>query len=95
MIIDPQRDTPELLADYVSWVGDRITGITGQPKEIAKIAKAWGIYNTRAYRWGVYSMDHTALVFLLNAKGGFEGNIAYGEDPSTAVAKLRMLLAKS
>jgi len=94
--IDPQRDTPEVLGDYVSWVSDRITGITGTPEEIAKIAKAWGVYYARVDLGGDdYTMDHTASVFLLDASGEFQGTIAYREDQATALGKLRNLLAKS
>jgi len=94
--IDPQRDTPAVLGDYVSWVSDRITGITGTPEEIDKIAKAWGVYYERVDLEGEdYTMDHTASVFLLDAKGEFQGTIAYREDQATALGKLRNLLAKS
>ncbi|WP_193337066.1 SCO family protein [Devosia beringensis] len=94
--IDPQRDTPEVLGDYVSWVSDRITGVTGTPEEIAKIAKAWGVYYARVDLGGDdYTMDHTASVFLLDASGEFQGTIAYREDQATALGKLRNLLAKS
>lgn len=94
--IDPERDTPEILGDYVSWVSDRITGITGTPEEIAKIAKAWGVfYKQVPLEGGDYTMDHTASVFLLDAKGEFEGTIAYREDQATALEKLRNLLGKS
>ena len=94
--IDPQRDTPAVLGDYVSWVSDRITGITGSPEEIAKIAKAWGVYYARVDLGGDdYTMDHTASVFLLDANGEFQGTIAYREDQATALGKLRNLLAKS
>ena len=94
--IDPQRDTPAILGDYVSWVSDRITGITGTPEEIAKIAKAWGVYYARVDLGGDdYTMDHTASVFLLDASGEFQGTIAYREDQATALGKLRNLLAKS
>ncbi|MGV8951966.1 MAG: SCO family protein [Cypionkella sp.] len=94
--VDPQRDTPAIMGDYVSWVSDRITGVTGEPSEIDKIVKAWGIYAKKVPLGGdEYSMDHTASVFLLNAKGEFEGTIAYREDAATALGKLRNLLAKS
>jgi protein SCO1 len=94
--VDPQRDTPEIMGDYVSWVSDRITGVTGDPAEIDKIVRAWGIYAQKVPLGGDdYSMDHTASVFLLNARGEFEGTIAYREDAATALGKLRNLLAKS
>lgn len=94
--IDPERDTPAVLGEYVSWVSDRITGITGTPEEIDKIAKAWGVHYERIPLEGAdYTMDHTASVFLLDAKGEFQGTIAYREDSAVALGKLRNLLAKS
>lgn len=94
--IDPERDTPAVLGDYVSWVSDRITGVTGTPDEIAKIAKAWGVYYAQVpLEEGGYTMDHTASVFLLDSKGEFQGTIAYREDNKTALGKLRNLIAKS
>ena len=94
--VDPERDTTAVLGDYVSWVSDRITAVTGDPAEIAKIVKAWGIFAEKVPLGdGAYSMDHTASVFLLNAKGEFEGTIVYGEANATALGKLRNLLAKS
>ncbi len=42
---------------------------------------------------GDYTMDHTASVLLLNAKGEFSGTIAYGESADTAIAKLKRLAA--
>lgn len=94
--VDPERDTPEILGDYVSWVSDRITGVTGSQEEIDKIVKAWGVYAAKVPLEGDdYTMDHTASVFLLDSKGEFQGTIAYGEDSNTAVGKLRNLLAKS
>lgn len=94
--IDPERDTPAILGDYVSWVSDRITGVTGTPEEIAKMAKAWGVYYAKVPLEGEdYTMDHTASVFLLDANGQFQSTIAYREDSAIALQKLRNLLAKS
>jgi protein SCO1/2 len=94
--IDPERDTPELMHGYVEFLGGRVTGITGTPTEIDKIAKAWrAFYEKVPGANGDYTMNHSASVFLVNAEGGFEGTIAYQEDPATAVAKIRKLLGKS
>ena len=94
--IDPARDTPEVLGDYVSWVSDRITGITGDADQIDRLADAWGVFYEKVPLDGDdYTMDHTASVFLLDAKGQFQGTIAYREDMATALGKLRNLLAKS
>jgi protein SCO1/2 len=93
--IDPERDTPEIMDRYVSNVSDRITGITGDPEKIAEMAKAFKIYAKKVPSDdGDYTMDHTASVLLLDGKGAFAGTISYGEDPDTAVNKLKILAAK-
>jgi len=94
--IDPERDGPQIMADYVGWLDGRVTGITGTTEEIDKIAKAWRAYYERVPTDdGSYTMNHTASVFLVNAEGEFEGTIAYQEDPATAVGKIRKLLGKA
>lgn len=94
--VDPERDTPEILNGYVSWVSDRVTGVTGKPEEIARMVKAWKVLGEKVPGEGSdYTMNHTASVFLVNAQGGFEGTIAYQEDATTALAKIRKLLGKS
>lgn len=94
--VDPERDTPAVLGDYVNWVGEGITGVTGEPAEIAKIAKAWGAhYEKVPLEGGGYTMDHTASVYLIDSRGDFQGTIAFREDTTTALGKLRNLLAKS
>jgi protein SCO1/2 len=94
--VDPERDTPEILNAYVSWVSDRVTGVTGKPEEIAKMIKAWKVLGEKVPGEGSdYTMNHTASVFLVNAQGGFEGTIAYQEDAAVAVQKIRKLLGKS
>lgn len=90
--VDPERDTAEIIGDYVSWTG-RATGVTGTLEEVAKAARSWGVYYEKVpLESGDYTMDHTASVFLVNANGEFEGTIAYRENSDTALAKLRRLL---
>lgn len=95
--VDPERDTPKVLKSYVSAVSDRITGITGTRPEINKIIKAYHIYTKKIPIGtdGDYSMDHTAVVFLLNSKGKYDDTIDYGATPSVALAKLRKLISTS
>jgi protein SCO1/2 len=91
--VDPERDTAEIVADYVGWTG-RVTGVTGTPQEVAKATSSWAVYAEKVpLEGGDYTMDHTASVFLVNADGEFEGTIAYRESTDTALAKLRRLLA--
>ncbi len=91
--VDPERDTQEALDDYVSWVSDRITGITGPRAEIDKIIDAFSVHAEKVPMDGAaYNMNHTASVFLLDSRGRYQGTIAYGEDTDTAVGKLRKLV---
>lgn len=89
--VDPERDTPDLLKDYVSSF-PRITGITGNLAEIEKLKSAWKVYAKKVpLEGGDYTMDHTASIFLVKADGTLMGTIAYGEKPDIALAKLKRL----
>jgi protein SCO1/2 len=94
--VDPERDRPEIIHDYVSWLDGRVTGITGTQAEIDKMVAAWRVFAEKVPTDdGGYTMNHTASVFLVNAQGGFEGTIAHQEDPATAVGKIRKLLGSA
>lgn len=90
--VDPERDTPEVLSDYVSAFGDRIMGLTGTPAEIGTVARAHRVFYQRTeLDDGDYTMDHTASVFLFRGDGSFFGTIAYGEAADSAQEKLKRL----
>ena len=95
--VDPDRDTPQIMQEYVSNVSKRIIGISGNAAAVDNVVKGFRIYAKKvpidpAKPDGDYTMDHTASVFLLNNGGRFKGTIAYGEDPDTAVKKLENLI---
>ncbi|WP_454849885.1 SCO family protein [Rhizobium binxianense] len=97
--VDPERDTPDIMNQYVSNVSNRITGISGPPDKIAEVIKGYRLYAKKVpvdekNPNGDYTMDHTASVFLLDSAGRFAGTIAYGENPDTAVQKLKNLISK-
>ena len=94
--VDPERDTPEVLSDYLSAFDGEILGMTGTEEEIAAVAKDYRIYYQRVpLDEGDYTMDHTASILLFRNDGSFMGTIAYGEDADTAVEKLRRLAKAS
>jgi len=94
--VDPERDDAATLKTYVGNVSDRIIGVTGEPDKMAAMLKGYSVYARRVPIEGNadYTMDHTASIYLLDGTGGFFGTIAYGENPDTAVEKLKRL-AKS
>lgn len=90
--VDPERDTPQILGDYISNVTKRVIGITGSPEKMAKVLKDYHIYAKKVpIDGGGYTMDHSAMIILLNSAGGIEGTISWGENPDTAMDKLRRL----
>ena len=66
--IDPDRDTPAVLAEYVPLFHDRLIGLTGTRKQIKDIADLYRVFFSRAEntQFTYYLMDHTSFVYLLN-----------------------------
>ncbi|MFV0244529.1 MAG: SCO family protein [Qingshengfaniella sp.] len=90
--VDPARDTPETLHDYISWLPGAV-GVTGPDEEIAQAIAAFRIYARQVpLQGGGYSMDHSAYVMLFDRKGAFDQVFSYQEDPERVIAKLRRAL---
>ncbi|MCG6885427.1 MAG: SCO family protein [Silicimonas sp.] len=87
--VDPERDTAEILGEYVGWV-DGVEGVTGSREELDKTLEAFRIYAAKVpLDDGGYTMDHSASVLLFDRKGRYTDRIRYQEDPASAVKKLR------
>ena len=92
--VDPERDTPEVMRDYVTAFSDRIIGVTGAPEAVQAMTKDYKIYSRKVpLEGGDYSMDHTASMILQDADGNFVGTIDNAESRETALAKLKRLVA--
>lgn len=90
--VDPERDTPKLMHTYLSSFDRHIRGFSGTPEQIAKIAKEYRIfYKKIPTSDGSYVMDHSAMIYLMNADGKFDTVIPYQEKDATALIKLRNL----
>lgn len=88
--VDPERDTPAELANYVKMFNTPVTALTGTPQEIADVTRSFGIYARKApTEGGDYTMDHSAQVLLFDADGAFRGTIAFDETDEPALQKLR------
>lgn len=82
--IDPERDTPEVMARYVSLFHPRLTGLTGSPEQVAAAAKAWHVFYRRAedpLSSEDYTMDHSSIVFLMGPNGEYLKLFAPGTGP--------------
>jgi protein SCO1/2 len=72
--IDPERDTPEVLARYVALFHPRLVGLTGTPEQVDAAAKAWHVYYAKVEDESVseaYTMDHSSIVFLMGPDGEY------------------------
>lgn len=91
--VDPERDTPEVLKNYIAAFDPRVTGLTGSREEVDAIIKAYRVYARKVpLEGGGYTMDHTAGIYLMNRDMKFVGIINYQEETDKALAKLRALL---
>ena len=94
--VDPERDTVEVMAEYVSYFHPAIQGWSGTPDETRQAAEDFRArYEKVATEGGGYTMNHTASVFLFDAEGLFAGTIDYHEQREFAVPKIRRVLARA
>lgn len=91
--VDPARDTPAVLADYLGHFDPRIRGLTGEPGEVAHALADFRAEAERVPTDDGYTMNHTAGVFLFRADGRFANIIDFHEDRAFAVPKIRRVLA--
>jgi len=95
--LDPERDTPEVVANYVKNFGPEFVGLTGTPEAIAEAAKAYRVAYSKFTPEGAeagynYSIDHTALVYLMGPGGEFVTHIPYGTQAAKMAETLRRYL---
>jgi protein SCO1 len=94
--IDPERDTPALLHAYLSSFDPHIRGFTGTSEQVAKIAREYRVYYKKIPTDnGSYVMDHSSIMYLMGPDGKMVSAIAYQEDDTSALKKLRGLIATS
>ena len=87
--IDPQRDSQEYLKDYIQYFKGDVIAVTGDIKEIKKLADNWNVFFERVNTSdNDYTFNHTATVFMLDRNGVFRGTIAWGENPKSISQKI-------
>jgi protein SCO1 len=88
--VDPERDTPAVLKDYLSSFDSRLKGLTGDPAAIAAVAKAYRVYYKKVpLDQGGYTMDHTAIVYLMDKEGRFVAPFSLKRTADVAASDLR------
>lgn len=88
--VDPERDTPDILKEYLSSFDPRLRGLTGDPAAVAAMEKAYRVYSKKIpLENGGYTMDHTALVYLMDKEGRFVAPFNLKRKPEEAAAELK------
>ncbi|HMJ45077.1 MAG TPA: SCO family protein [Pseudolabrys sp.] len=88
--VDPERDTAPVIKDYLSSFDPHLRGATGEPKAVEAAEKAYRVYAKKVPgENGDYSMDHTALVYLMDKQGRFVAPFSLKRRPEDAAAELR------
>ena len=78
--VDPERDTPEVVKNYLSSFDNNFIGITGDPEKIFLLSQSWGIISQKIFlEDGEYNIDHSSPVILLK-DGKFVGKISHRDD---------------
>jgi cytochrome oxidase Cu insertion factor (SCO1/SenC/PrrC family) len=81
--IDPERDTPGHLADYVPLFHPRLVGLTGDADAIRRVARAYKVHYAKVVLPDSpdYAMDHSAFIYLVDAQGRYLGFFPPGTSP--------------
>jgi protein SCO1/2 len=88
--VDPERDTPAVLKDYLSSFDPHVRGLTGDAASLAAVFKAFRVYYKKVpLDGGDYTMDHTALTYLMDKDGRFVAPFNLKRPPEAAAADLR------
>ena len=88
--VDPERDTPATLKDYLSNFDPHLRGLTGDPAAVDAALKAYRVYAKKIpLKDGDYTMDHTAVVYLMDKDGRFVAPFDLKQTPEAAAGQLR------
>lgn len=91
--VDPERDTPEKMKEYLSSFDPHLTALTGDPEAVAAAAKAYRVYWKKVPLEGdSFTFDHTAIVYLMDKEGRFVAPFNVKRRPEEAAADLRKYL---
>lgn len=93
--LDPERDTPPVMAEYVKSFGPNFVGLTGSPEAIAAAAKAYRVAYAKVENKesaSDYSVDHSALTYLMDPQGRYVTHFSYGTSADQMAEKLNKIL---
>jgi protein SCO1/2 len=91
--VDPERDTATVMKDYLASFDPHLKGLTGDPATVAKVLSEFRVYSKKIpLKDGDYTMDHTALIYLMDRNGKFVAPFNLKQTPEAAAADLKRYL---
>ncbi|MCK1336781.1 SCO family protein [Bradyrhizobium sp. 38] len=91
--VDPERDTIAAMKDYLSSFDPHLEGLSGDPAETAKVITSYRVYAKKVpTKDGDYTMDHTALIYLMDRDGRFVSPFNLKRTPEEAAVELKRYL---
>jgi protein SCO1 len=91
--VDPERDTQAAMKEYLSSFDPRLRGLTGSSEAIAKVLSEYRVYAKKVpLKDGDYTMDHTALIYLMDRDGKFVAPFNINRKPEDAATDLKRYL---
>ena len=90
--IDPERDTPKVMKDYLNSFEGKFIGITGDPEKIYNLSQSWGIANQKIFsEGGEYTVNHSSPVILLK-NGKYVDRITHKDDLKRSIKIIKKYL---
>ncbi len=91
--VDPERDTPAVMRDYVQAFGAQITGLTGTTAQVEAAEKEYRVYAAKhPTKDGGYDMDHSSIIYLMDPAGKFVAIFNDGTNPQEMAERMRTLI---
>lgn len=90
--VDPERDTPEVMAEYVKFFHDKMIGLTGTVEQVNTIKSAYRVYAAKADDSVDYLVDHTSYTYLMDEDGQLLKHFNHGEDPEKMASLISSLI---
>src|SRR5260370_35519411 len=92
--VDPERDPPAAMKDFPSSFDPHLEGLTGNPDAVAKVISAYRVYARKVpLKDGDYTMDHTALIYLMDRDGKFVATFNLKRTPEQAATDAKPYLS--
>lgn len=90
--VDPERDRPEILREFLGSFDERIIGLTGTQAEVEEALESFMAFAEKAKYGTSYVFDHSSLIYLFDAKGVFKGPLNLAVTPPEVKSQLQRLM---